>query len=1548
MKQTHKRMLSLLLVVCMLLSVMVPAVFAEGDQLVYSFANSGEVGSSAIGHTSVTISKTKAGDAALFGEGNADTWQYMARAVNTYARVNVYSQKADGTTNGIKFGTDSGITGAGAWFAIKLNKVPDAIYSMAFKSDNKAVTATDVYVMSASDFTASAVYGLYASTEDADTAYAGTSFPTDANGKTTIELMDALLASDKAAKVGTYELAAAGTDTFENITLAGDANDAYVLVFKDATADAMSMFLSSLTLTKTGDVVDESPKEYNYTFNNSQGSGSVGHTSTTISKTKGDDAALFGEGSPETWQYMARSVNSYARAIVYALKNDGVTTNGIKFMTEGAAAGAGSWFAIKLNNLYPAIYSMAFKSDYKAVTATDIYVMPASDFVDSAAYKLYEKLEDTAAYAGLDFPKDSSGKTIIELMDTLLASDKAEKVGTYQLDAAGTDTFENIEINGDAGDDYVLIFKEATAENMSMFLSSLTLTKTGTVTPSGGAGSGNEDDKDEDDKDEDDKLNINTILQSIVLSDSSLAEFEVGNNDFIATSVVNGHNYLYVPHNMAFFVYDLDTWEKVDEQRIGWQETDGIFVDSKGIVWVYGQNSSLYRYNPLTKELKRSSLTAESLDGFKASVLSDPFELDGKLYFATWGEARIVSYDPATDKFATVVDLTNVEGKYQGAVKANAMVYKDGYIYVSVHAAAVTQAPHHIVKYDLKANKVVDTFDMGIRDNGLAFGPYLTGMRIVGDVLLGCATNQNQMIAVDINTMELVDVGFKGGIIHSMTEVIKEADGNEKVYFFARPFEQEHGSERYLCEYNSSTGKVTKVEGFEQATTYQLNTRQSAFVTVEKEGLTGESLFLMQKDGTVVLFNLASKKTVVLTGLTYGDGVGVNLLEFKGGPAGSNEIYLGGFMLNQVGIYDYVKNEMTAIHKGYSEQIETIERVGDKLYVSGYGACSIIEMDPKTGEYKLLFALNEEHKLNLVQERIQNITVGDNKVFGTTVPHKGITGGFIVWYDYEKEATFVVVEEDKVIYLKDSDKSTWYDVKTNEKVVFNTADQGANDFKGAIADQGVNAIHYYDGFLYGVTMVHKADTEDRSTDANAVMFAYDVENLEMITYDLTEAIDGLKLPVDMISSFHPDPEVEGKFWGVVAQTLFTATYDKENKTFHVEEVISFGKDSYRYYGNEFENGAMCFKDGYLLVNIRSKNPTPGSYAYNDLRFICLDDPEYNFTLYTSQCTRYVLGDDDNIYISFAEQIQKLESAEIIKTIKTMKVNADAVQAQIDAIGTVTLESKAAVAAVRDAYDKLTDNEKKLVEEERLIAAEAAIAALEQATDADKAAADAVQKQIDAIGTVTLESEAAIAAARTAYNALTDLQKAMVRGDLLVAAETALADLKAAAEQAVTDKAAADAVQALVDAIGTEVTLESETAIAAARAAYDALTVAQKKLVDATALKAAEAKLADLKEAAADQAAADAVQALIDAIGKVTKESGAAITAARTAYDALTNAQKELVNVAALEAAEAAYAALSNPQTGDTMPVGLVMAMVLVSAMAMTVMLVPDIRKKFVR
>lgn len=134
-------------------------------------------------------------------------------------------------------------------------------------------------------------------------------------------------------------------------------------------------------------------------------------------------------------------------------------------------------------------------------------------------------------------------------------------------------------------------------------------------------------------------------------------------------------------------------------------------------------------------------------------------------------------------------------------------------------------------------------------------------------------------------------------------------------------------------------------------------------------------------------------------------------------------------------------------------------------------------------------------------------------------------------------------------------------------------------------------------------------------------------------------------------------------------------------------------------------------------------------------------------------------------------------------------------------------------------------------------------------------------------TVALTDEEDIVAARTAYDALESNIQALVNNlDKLTKAETDLAALKA-------DKAKADDVVAMIDALPAEVTAADEENVKAARAAYDALTESQKAMVTNLAkLEAAEAVFAivygDLNgDGKAD--ASDALKALQHSVKLIT-------------------------------------------------------------------------------
>ncbi|MBQ6782620.1 MAG: InlB B-repeat-containing protein [Acholeplasmatales bacterium] len=284
-----------------------------------------------------------------------------------------------------------------------------------------------------------------------------------------------------------------------------------------------------------------------------------------------------------------------------------------------------------------------------------------------------------------------------------------------------------------------------------------------------------------------------------------------------------------------------------------------------------------------------------------------------------------------------------------------------------------------------------------------------------------------------------------------------------------------------------------------------------------------------------------------------------------------------------------------------------------------------------------------------------------------------------------------------------------------------------------------------------------------------------------------------------------------------------------------------------------------------------------------------------------------------------------------------KVVADLIQAIAPIVATEACQEK--IAAAREAYGKLTVDQQALVSNyDDLLAAEAVkpvvdkIAAIgtidgseacqgriadarkafdeldedEQALVSNKddllnaETVEPVVEKINTIGDVTYPtSKTAIETARAAYGELNETQQALVPAEILKALEDAEAEFKES-----DDEAKANAAIEKINAIDEVTYPTSKTAIDAARAAYKDLTDDQKELIPAETLKV-------LEDAEALYNAVDAVVGLIDDIGEVayTEESKGKIDAAREAYEALTDAQKEIFpedSLDELEAAEKQY------------------------------------------
>jgi len=177
--------------------------------------------------------------------------------------------------------------------------------------------------------------------------------------------------------------------------------------------------------------------------------------------------------------------------------------------------------------------------------------------------------------------------------------------------------------------------------------------------------------------------------------------------------------------------------------------------------------------------------------------------------------------------------------------------------------------------------------------------------------------------------------------------------------------------------------------------------------------------------------------------------------------------------------------------------------------------------------------------------------------------------------------------------------------------------------------------------------------------------------------------------------------------------------------------------------------------------------------------------------------------------------------------------------------------------------------------------------------------------LPAVGDLVLSDGAAVAAARGAYGTLTEGEPALVTNyATLTAAEARIAVLQAAADAA--------AIQAVIDQIGAlpavgDLVLSNGTAVAAARTAFDALSVDQQSLVvNISHLTEDEAQIAVL-QAAADLASAKTTAhgALNTALagytqGNYTTENWTALTGYKLTGDSAIDAATDLDGVSAAQ------------------------------------------------
>ena len=406
--------------------------------------------------------------------------------------------------------------------------------------------------------------------------------------------------------------------------------------------------------------------------------------------------------------------------------------------------------------------------------------------------------------------------------------------------------------------------------------------------------------------------------------------------------------------------------------------------------------------------------------------------------------------------------------------------------------------------------------------------------------------------------------------------------------------------------------------------------------------------------------------------------------------------------------------------------------------------------------------------------------------------------------------------EPETVYISVSDDAAFYSGLSGEPLAFTAValedlksidlnEYGLGDYAYDADGDGsdeITALHLY---IYTHTVLLGRDWDEVYVTGAAgslyfanALFGFSDENLRYDYNGAYPAVDGWGLTADRIVLKDGDflnvaHYTSWAFWGDSA-TGFHYFADTAGTLLHdvaVESGAALQLQLVRSYSDWMNGGITAFagEAGIEVFYGTSYGTAEGSAATG---------ADGNITLTLPEGKWYVWADGA---VGMENPADIVSAPALVRV--TVKENADktaakAVSEQIAAIGTVTLSSAEAIAAARTAYDALTGEQKALVTNlDVLTAAEAALAALQ-----DKAAADAAAAKIGAIGTVTAFSASRISAARTAYDALTGEQKALVTNlDALTAAEAALAAIYAEASQA-DHKAIYDATGRYLSQLGT--------------------------------------------------------------------------------------------------------------------------------------------------
>ncbi len=954
-----------------------------------------------------------------------------------------------------------------------------------------------------------------------------------------------------------------------------------------------------------------------------------------------------------------------------------------------------------------------------------------------------------------------------------------------------------------------------------------------------------------------------------------------------ATAEINGYDYFFMPQEgKSLSVYNLDTKEFVSQLNTPFTSCRGAAVDDEGYVYLVGDNSYIFRYDPYMDVGESiyyyKGLSEDLSDTTKVPGSSSAFGLtygDGDLYFGVFKDGWLVKYNIETGVFTRMGQY----GSEDARDYVSTPVYKDGIVYANTVGDSNGDGikTFEVFKVDAKTGKLLDRID--ITKYVSQKEVMMRGMGICGDVLLigGDQNEVKNVLAVDTSTMEVIDLGIQGFINYYPT---KEVNG--KSYFLAQG--------KGIWAFDAATKTASPVKGLENATVGFRTTNDVTMTVENNEKFPGLSFVGFRGSNNMpTIYNMETETLLAIDDMIldeYGNGQEIRSI-LKG--AGENEIYIGAYRTNECSVFNTVEGKLTHSYEANSSQTDVMYLYKGNLYAGNYNAGVLTQINLQDERRNVsLLSLKSQYD----QARIHAITGGDNYIFCGSVPDIYKYGGCLAWVNLE----------------------------TLENTVI----------RNAVQDQSIVALAYNDGLIYaGSCVTGGTSTADRM-DLTAKIVIYDVQSkTKLVEIDPRDYISGMPDRIKGINAMVADPNVaeNGKIWVHVGARLLCLKYNKATNKVTLTEELCFDKADV---GGDWHPFTPYLDGNYMYVGFGQKG---------GLRKVNLNNPSDCERMPVPGNKMFTIADDGNIYYASVNSLYmyplnvtdddwaaaakvddmiaalgkaSLENADQIIAARAAYENLsnkhkaliqniydletaeiDLLECKIDSIGEVTLDDGDLINAIRAEYKALTVKNRSYVKN-YLTVFVPALQAYNALVDQREAAR--VQALIDSIkdlGEITLEDEQAIRAIRAEYDLLTKSQRELVDATLLLDAEAKIKALR---------QVRIDRLKELIAKLGDPITLADEPAITEAMEIYNWMYMDERGQVDYEKLIAAESALKKLQKAAAAE-----VDALIEAIGdSVDYSSGDAIKAAREAYDALTPGSKQYVKLLGiLEEAEALYNSL---------------------------------------